>query len=78
VTVEAPRLVRCGTCGGSFELSPRNVRAARARGEEPTCRICRRTAKPPDEAASEKLRRWWLERYSLEELVELGREIGWC
>jgi hypothetical protein len=32
-----------------------------------------------DEAVRlQRMRRWWLERYSLEELVELGREIGWC
>jgi hypothetical protein len=49
---------------------PRNVRAARARDEEPTCRVCRRTAKAPDEATMDKMRRWWLERYSLDELLE--------
>jgi hypothetical protein len=78
VTVEASRAVICGECGGSFELHPRNVRAARARGEEPICRLCRRTAKPPDEATIERMRRWWLARYSLDELLELGRDIGWC
>jgi len=23
------------------------------------------------------MRRWWLERYSLDELLEIGRALGW-
>jgi hypothetical protein len=25
----------------------------------------------------QKLREWWLNRYSLDELLEIGRMIGW-
>jgi DNA-directed RNA polymerase sigma subunit (sigma70/sigma32) len=25
-----------------------------------------------------RMQRWWLDRYTLEELLELGREIGWA
>jgi hypothetical protein len=28
-------------------------------------------------AERQRMQRWWLNRYSLEELLELGREIGW-
>jgi hypothetical protein len=74
---EYAQRVLCGFCGSSFDLSARNVRAARQRGQEPVCAECRNPAKPPDEETMERMRRWWLERYSLEELLELGREIGW-
>jgi hypothetical protein len=75
VSVEAPRAVVCGV---SFDLSARNARAWRSRGEEPVCARCRHPAKPPDPAELERYKRWWLARYSIEELLELGREIGWC
>jgi hypothetical protein len=39
--------------------------------------LCRRPPKPVDEATMERMRRWWLARYSLEELLEIGRLIGW-
>jgi hypothetical protein len=54
-------------------LSARRLRAARARGEEPICRDCRR--KPPNPAELERMKRWWLERYTFEELLELGRYL---
>jgi hypothetical protein len=71
--------VVCGSCGGGFTLSKRNVRAARQRGEAPICSFCRRTRKPPDPATMERMKRWWLEKsgLSLDELLEIGREIGW-
>lgn len=69
MTVEASRAVVCGECGGAFSLHPRNVRAAQARGEEPVCHECRHKPKV-DPAAVERMKRWWLKRYSLEELRE--------
>jgi hypothetical protein len=78
LTVEAPRAVICGGCGTSLNLSARNVRACRQRGQEPVCAFCRRSPKPVDEATAERMRRWWLERYSIDELLELGRLVGWC
>jgi NAD-dependent SIR2 family protein deacetylase len=74
VTVEAPRAVRCGSCGDSFDLSARNVRATRKRGEEPVCALCRRKPQPVDPAMAARLRRWWTDRYSREELEEIA---GW-
>jgi hypothetical protein len=58
-------------------LSAPNTRAARARGEEPRCDDCRHPTKV-DPAEVERMRRWWLARYSLEELMEIGQMIGWC
>lgn len=76
MTVEAPRAVVCGECGSSFDLSARNVRAARQRGEEPLCAECRRPPKEQTPAEREKLKRWWLEKSGLE-LVEL-RELAFA
>ena len=72
----APRLVACGDCGSSFELSAQNVRAARAPGEEPLCRECRRPAVAADPAEAERMRRWWLDRYTLDEIRELAAVAG--
>jgi hypothetical protein len=47
---EYAQLVHCGGCGSSFDLSVRNVRAARQRGEEPLCSGCRHPGKEPDGA----------------------------
>jgi hypothetical protein len=77
VSVEAPRAAVCGSCGTRFDLSPRNVRAWRQRGQEPVCGDCRHAPKE-DPVLVERYKAWWLERYSLEELLKLGREIGWC
>jgi hypothetical protein len=78
VTVEAPRSVRCGSCGASFDLSARNARAWRRRGQEPVSAECRNPPKAPDEETMERMRGWWLSRYSIEELLEIGHMIGWC
>jgi hypothetical protein len=60
--------------------APREAVAARQRGEEPVCRPCRQTEKPVDEQAMEKMRRWWLEEsgLTLDEVLEIGRLLGWC
>jgi hypothetical protein len=78
VTVEAPRQILCGSCSSIFALSARNAPAWRTRGQEPICSRCGYPAKPPDPAEVERYQRWWLERYTVEELLEIGREIGWC
>ena len=77
MTVEAPQALICASCGGGFELSARVARGWRSRGEEPVCRMCRRLAKPPDPLEQARMRKWWTDRYSVDELLELGREIGW-
>jgi hypothetical protein len=77
VTVEAPREIVCASCGSRYLLSARNVRAWRQRGETPVCARCRHPAKPVDPATMIRMRRWWLDRYSIEELLELGDMLGW-
>jgi hypothetical protein len=73
---EFPRAVVCGECGGDFNLSARNIRAARARGEEPRCRRCRfGEPKPASPAEQSRLRHWWLERYSVAEIREMAAAI---
>jgi hypothetical protein len=77
VTVELPQLVRCGECGGQYTMSARNARAHRAHGTAFVCARCRHPAQPPDPAAVERMKRWWLARYSLDELLELGELLDW-
>jgi hypothetical protein len=69
VTVEAPRLVECARCGSVFELSGSNVRKARRLGRPLVCGGCRHPARPEEDARRlEAMKRWWLARYSLDEL----------
>ena len=63
--------MRCGDCGASFELSKRNEYGWRSRGLEPRCEWCRRPPKPVTEAD----RRWWLERFSHEEIQGMAAAI---
>jgi hypothetical protein len=58
-------------------MSARNLRAQRSRGQEPRCRRCQHPEKPVDEVTMEKMRAWWIERYSVDELREIGRLLGW-
>jgi hypothetical protein len=43
----------------------------------PPTRALRELRKVSD-AERLRMQRWWLHRYTLEELIELGHEIGWC
>jgi hypothetical protein len=73
VLVEPGHRVTCGTCGCRFALSARNERAWRARGEAPVCGDCRHPPKPP--AVTEGMRRYWIERFTLDEIRELARGL---
>ena len=59
----------CGDCGGSFELSARRARAYRSAGSAPRCAGCRSTREPKVTPA---MRRYWLDRFTLDELRELA------
>ncbi len=72
-TLEAARSVRCGDCGEAFELSARNVRAARTQGRELRCRAC--PGAPAKTEADARMRRYWLERFTLDEIRELAGAI---
>lgn len=61
--------IPCGRCGGAIILSSRRARVWRDRGQLPICAACRRPK------ATEAMRRWWLERFSLEEILEMAAAI---
>lgn len=73
MTVEAARLVVCEGCGAAFELSARNVRANRQAGKPLRCRRCRGTSET--RTATEADKRWWLERFTLDEIRQLAEAI---
>jgi hypothetical protein len=49
-----------------------------ARPEKPVCNKCLHPAVPVYGMTS--MQNWWLEKsgLSLEELLEIGRDLGWC
>ncbi|MEJ7569992.1 MAG: hypothetical protein WKF41_17220 [Gaiellaceae bacterium] len=61
------------TRGETFELSARNELNWRRRGRQPVCRPCRHPT--PQTVITEDDRRYWLDRFTLEEIRELAREI---
>lgn len=65
--------VCCAACGVRFETTALTERRWRAAGRPPVCSWCRAHPEPP--VATEELRRWWLDRYDLAELVEMGRGL---
>ena len=71
--VELPVRFRCPDCGGWFELAARNARNHRNPGTRPRCRRCRLPGVQPKPTAA--LRRWWLQRFTLDELQELAAAI---
>ena len=71
--VELPVLLSCGR-GASFELSARNARNHRVNGTDPKCRDCR-YGHDRAPRATEGMRRWWLQRFPLDEIRLLGSEL---
>jgi len=72
--VEARRSGRYGECGSPLELSGRNVRAARARGEDRRCGPCRGVS-PRVPAPTGAHRRWWLDRFTVDEVRAMAGAI---
>lgn len=68
--MEAPVLLACG-CGRQFQLSARRAREHRTHGSQPKCVDCR-YGHDGAPRATEGMRRWWLDRFSLDEIRELG------
>jgi hypothetical protein len=62
--------VRCSECDAGFELSARREYEHRKAGKRPVCRDCRSHRAPI--VVTESLRRWWLDRYTLDEIRELA------
>lgn len=63
VTVTAPPVAACPCCGARFRVTAGRAREAVERGEEPIGRRC------------SCAHAWWLERFTLEELLEIARMI---
>ena len=66
------RRVRPGSsnCGADFEVSARDHRNHRNRGTTPKCSRCPHGAKPPK--VTDAMRRYWLDRFTLDDLRELA------
>lgn len=73
-TVETSVNVRC-RCGDTVQLSRRRGKGWQHRPGEYVCRPCQRAPREPAEAERDRYQRWWLARYSLEELQEIGRAL---
>jgi len=65
VQAEALALVRCPSCGGLRSISHRN------RGTQARCKDCRKG----HVVLKTRYHNYWLERFSLEEIVEMGKAI---
>lgn len=71
--IEAPVRHDCPDCGTAFELSARNTRIHRNRGTSPKCDRFRYGARAPK--VTEAHRRWWLERFTPEELQAMAAAV---
>lgn len=65
----AAMTVRC-ECGVTFTLSARREYEHRKTGTRPRCPDCR-SRRPPVQV-TESMRRWWLDRFTLDEIRELA------
>lgn len=72
--VEIPVEVECDACGIDFVLSARNHRNHVRRGTSPRCGECRH-GRAPREGPDEEDRRFWRERFSIEEICMLAWAI---
>jgi hypothetical protein len=66
-------LVTCGECGGAVELSARRARIYRNEGTAPRCNECRSARSLV--VVTSALRRWWLDRYTLDEIRLMAAEF---
>lgn len=67
-------MVACGVCGLYFDASPRSARDYRAGRTPPRCMLHRaRGARPQTRTA--ELRRFWLDRFSREEIVDMAHAL---
>lgn len=76
-TISRPRLaatvkVRCATCGDIDTVTDRQYRRKQQQGRVHICRLCRLTpVKPPNQSHYN----YWLQRFTMEEIREMGRAI---
>jgi hypothetical protein len=75
-TVEPKRRVRCPSCGGVRWLSSRNARSVENGEASGLCQTCRNPRAPATPEERDAVMRWWLDRYSDEELADLALGLG--
>jgi hypothetical protein len=63
--------VPCVTCQSQYSVRPRTLREMTASGRDPICALCRRGVKFQ---MNKWHLRYWLHRYTLEELLEIAQE----
>ena len=66
------RIIGCNGCGDQFAVSSRTIRLARAQGRDLYCGLCR---KPATIHVTSMHRTFWIERMTLEQIVELAETI---
>ncbi len=76
-TVEAERRITCPGCGDVRWLSTRNARGIERGEMSGLCHHCRYpNLREVTENEAEAFARWWLDRYSDEEIAELAESFG--
>lgn len=69
-------LVECAVCHIRFDASVRSARDYNAGRAEPRC-LMHRKRKPRSSRTTLALyRRWWLDRFSVEEIVDMGTAVA--
>ncbi len=67
-------MVECALCGLSYDASARTARDISAGRVEARC-VLHRKRKPREATVTAAARRWWLDRYTIDEIVEIGAGI---
>ncbi len=66
-------MCRCALCGIRYDVSARTYRDIKAGRVMARCVIHRKRSRPATVTAA--MRRWWLDRYPLDEIVEMAQAI---
>jgi hypothetical protein len=64
-------MVACAVCGMKFDASPRAARNYAAGKRTPRCMFHRHEHPRPETSVAET-RRWWLDRFTVAELIVMG------
>lgn len=65
--------VRCPECGDTREITARQLRRTRQDGRQPLCNICLHS--DPRTPPTQEHYDYWLERFTIEEIREIGTMI---
>ena len=67
-------MVPCALCGIQYDASARTYRDIQAGRVEARC-VLHRKRKPRAATVTAAARRWWLDRYTIEEIAEIGAAV---